>query len=108
MTEGLAIEIAEHKMRELGVGKEYLLRYRHFQVEANKKRILQTQNHLFILLTPDVDSLVSSRNGVFDLKDTAAQEMQYIHSGEITLINQNIKLAISFKFLQVIPINKIN
>lgn len=108
MTEGLAIEIVEHKMRELGVGENYLLRYRHFQLEPGGKRVLKTLNHLFILLTPDVDSQVSSRNGVFDLKDTTAPEMQYLHNGEITLVNQNPKFFISIKFLQVIPTNKIN
>ncbi len=103
MTEGLAIEIACAKMQELGVGKNYLLRYRHFQLQGSASMSLKANNDLFILLTPDVDTRVFSRTGIFDLKDPAISEMQYIHSGNITVENLNIKFAIQVKFLQVIP-----
>lgn len=104
MTEGLAIEIACAKMQELGIGKDYLLRYRHFQLQGSETMNLKSDNDLFILLTPEADTRVYSRMGIFDLKDFAVSEMQYIHSGNITIENLNIKFPIQVKFLQVIPI----
>ena len=103
MTEGLAIEVACAKMQELGVGKDYLIRYRHFQILPSGQLILKDKNDLMILLTPDVDTRVQSRTGIYDIKDLGIVEMQYLHSGEITIDNQNIKLPIQVKFLQVIP-----
>ncbi len=106
MTEGVAIELARTKMRELGIGKKYLLRYRHFQLQPSKKMVLKMGNDLLILLIPDVDTRVFSRNGIFDLKDLAVSEMQYLHTGLVSLENLNIKTAIQIKLLQVIPILK--
>jgi len=106
MTEGLAIEIAAQKMCELGIGKDYLLRYRHFLVEPSGTRVIKGDNHLYILLTPETDARVNSKNGIYDARDIAINEMQYLHSGEITLFNQNPKVLVSIKFLQVIPIQK--
>lgn len=103
MTEGLAIEIACAKMQELGIGKNYLLRYRHFQLQGAAVMTLKADNDLFILLTPETDTRVYSRTGIFDLKDLAVSEMQYVHSGNIRIENLNIKLPVQVKFLQVIP-----
>ena len=46
MNEGTAIEIAEGKMRELGVGEDYILRYRHLRLDPKEKRKLKGENHL--------------------------------------------------------------
>ena len=105
MTEGLAIELAKQKMKELGIGESYLLRYRHFQIQPSKQIKLKSP-YLSLLLTPDSDTRMSSRTGLFDLRDSANAEMQYVHSGTITIDNLNIKLAIQVKILQVIPILK--
>ena len=106
MTEGVALELARAKMRELGIGKKYLLRYRHFQLQPSKKMVLIMGSDLLILLIPDVDTRIFSRNGIFDLKDLAVSEMQYLHSGDVNLENLNTKTAIQIKLLQVIPILK--
>lgn len=103
MTEGLAIEVAAAKMRELEVGTNYLIRYRHFQLLPSQQMILKTGNDTMILLTPDSDTRVQSRMGIYDVKDIGIVEMQYIHSGDITIDNQNVKFPIQVKFLQVIP-----
>lgn len=103
MTEGLAIEVAAAKMRELEVGTNYLIRYRHFQLLPSQKMVLKMGNDIMILLTPEIDTRVQSRTGIYDVKDIGIVEMQYLHSGEITIDNQNIKLPIQVKFLQIIP-----
>jgi len=103
MTEGLAIEIACAKMRELGIGKDYLLRYRHFLLLPSKQMELADFNDLFILITPDVDTRVFSPSGIFDLRDPGVSEMQYLFRGKIAIENLNPKLPIQVKFLQVIP-----
>jgi hypothetical protein len=103
MTEGLAIEIAQSKMLELGVGSNYILRYRHFQILATKTIKIKAGDDLFILLLPSSDTRVISRNGIHDLKDTAINEMQYLHTGPIEVKNLHIKDPIQVKFLQIIP-----
>lgn len=108
MTEGLAIEIACAKMRELGVDDNYLLRYRHFQILAGKTKYRPQLGDLWILLNPDPLVRVSSPNGFYDLTDPAIDEMQYVFSGKITIQNLNTKFPIQVKFLQVIPILKEN
>jgi len=104
MTEGLAIEVACSKMRELGVGKEYLVRYRHFQILGGKQLIHNHARDLLILLTPDPLTRVFSADGYYDLTDSAINEMQYVFSGKVTIENLNPKSPIQVKFLQVIPI----
>lgn len=103
MTEGLAIEVACAKMQELSVGKDYLIRYRHFQILPAKQMVVNEKNDIMILLTPDSDTRVQSRTGIYDIKDLGIVEMQYLHSGEITIENLNVKSPIQVKFLQVIP-----
>jgi hypothetical protein len=104
MTEGLAIEIACGKMHELGIGKNYILRYRHFQVMPLKQIELDDRNDLFILLTPDAETRVFSPSGIYDLKDTGVSEMQYVFSGRITVESLNAKLPVQVRFLQVIAL----
>jgi len=106
MTEGLAIEIACAKMRELGVGKDYLIRYRHFQLQALKSMDRKHPGELMILLTPDPFTQVTSTMGVFDQTDRRLKEMQYVFSDRFTITNLNTKQAIQVKFLQVIPLLK--
>jgi hypothetical protein len=105
MTEGLAIEIAKQIMKEQGVGESYLLRFRHFQIQPSKQVKIKSP-YKSILLTPDIDTRMSSRTGLFDQRDAGNAEMQYVHSGLITIDNLNVKLPIQVKILQVIPILK--
>jgi hypothetical protein len=101
MTESLAIEIARSKMQELKVQK-YHLRYRHFVVQSTKV-VSKHLSDWMILLTPDNQTFVSSRTGIFDLSDTNINELQYLHSGIINIENKNIKAILHVRFLQVIP-----
>lgn len=105
MTEGLAIEIARLKMRELGIGDNYLLRFRHFILAPGAKLEVKGDGHLFLLLTPDTTGLkVKSKTGAYDLTGTFI-ELQYVHSGTVQLENGSGKLPVQAKLLQVIPHN---
>lgn len=103
MTEGLAIELAKRKMEELSVGENYLLRFRHFQIAPVSKLELKASNELFILIDPDSMIKVFSKAGVYNVQDNKINEMQYIHRGNITVINQGKKEFMQVMFLQVIP-----
>ena len=105
MTEGLAIELAKRKMEELGVGENYLLRLRHFQIGSLSKLELDGENHLYILVDPDNLTKVYSKAGVYNVLDEKLNEMTYLHRGKITVNNQGGGY-LQVKFLQVIPKNK--
>lgn len=104
MTEGLAIEIAENMMRERGIKcEDYLLRFRHLILNGNETREISANGELYLLLSPVSMVRVFSRSGVYDTT-VLLNEAQYVHSGEITVTNQD-KGLVHVKFLQVIPKN---
>lgn len=105
MNEGTAITIAEHKMKELGVGENYILRYRHFRLDPNEVREIKGENHLYILTYPFYNIKVSSKAGVYDLEDDGINELQHVHRGIIKIENKsNVRLDV--KFIQAIPMNE--
>lgn len=106
MNENLAIEIAKCKMRELGYGQNYTLRVRHLLLQEAQTRILKVGNNLLILYNPVSFTRVSSKMGVFDVTFPKSDEMQYVHSGNVTLTNLNEGLPTAFTLLQVIPLNQ--
>ncbi len=102
MNEGTAIIIAEHKMRELGVGDNYLIRFRHFRLDPKEVLEIRGENHLYILTYPFYNIRVSSKTGIYDLADNGINEMQHIHRGIIRVENPTGS-RIDAKFIQVIP-----
>ena len=105
MNEGTAIEIAEQKMKELGIGKDYIIRYRHLMLDPQQKKEIKGENHLYILIQPNSGIMVASKAGIFNMGDTGINEQQYIHRGLI-LIESFLKSRIDVKFIQVIPLQK--
>lgn len=105
MNEGTAIEIAQSKMKELGVGENYIIRYRHIRLDPQEKKGLKGENHLYILIKPDDLVKVKSKTGIYDMSDAGINEMQHLHSGLIEIENGS-KGRIDVKFLQVIPLQK--
>lgn len=105
MNEGTAIEIAEQKMKELGVGKEYIIRYRHLMLDAGEKKKIKGENHLYILVQPDLGIMVASKAGIYNMRDAGINEQQYIHRGQL-LIESFLRSRIGVKFIQVIPKQK--
>ena len=105
MNEGTAIEIAKFKMKELGVGRKYLLRYRHFHLDLKEKREIKGENHLFILVSNGRGFKVESKAGIFNLMDNGVNEQQHVHRGLIQIENTS-RRRIEIKFIQVIPLLK--
>jgi hypothetical protein len=105
MTEEMAILFAKSKMRELGVGRKYLVRYRHFRLAPNEQVKIKGENHLFLLLQPETTLKVESKAGIFDMQDSTINELQYAHRGIIVLTNST-QTIVNAKFLQVIPLIK--
>lgn len=103
MTEGTAIEIAKKMMLELGIGDDYIFRYRHFQIAPQKEVKIKGYNELYILLHPEADLKAYSKAGIYNIQDKGINEMQYVHRGYITLINQGKGAYLQVKVLQVIP-----
>ncbi|MGV6861005.1 MAG: hypothetical protein ACWA41_04490 [Putridiphycobacter sp.] len=103
MTEGMALELAKQTMCELGVGENYLIRFRHFQIPPSSKIEVKAQNELLILIKPYRFLKVYSKAGIYNELDVRINEMQYIHRGITTIINQMNKGYLQVKLLQVIP-----
>ena len=102
MTIEFAIAFIPKRMEELGYGTNYIIRWRHFQVEANEVLLLDANNEYYLLINPTKGIEVSSKSGVFNLSDAAINEMQYEHKGKIQIKNNNTSIQLVL-FIQVIP-----
>lgn len=105
MTIALAIEYIPRRMKDLGVGTEYYMRFRHFVLQANETRPIEADNQLFILVEEPKDVSISSDFGFFDLSDSSTNEQSYEHQGTITIYNYSLAVT-HIRFIQVIPINE--
>ena len=78
MNEGTAIDFAEKRMKELGI-ENYLVRYRHLQIAPLSQITLDGENHLYLLVQPNIYTRVKSKAGIYNVRNNAINEMQYIH-----------------------------
>lgn len=104
MTAELAHEYLKRRTAELGQG-DYHIRFRHFNLKPNEQRKVDGNRQLFILIEPSSSVRVQSEIGVFDLTDTAANELQYEHQGTIGLTNYS-PLPQQVRMIQLIFKNK--
>lgn len=106
MTEQLAIELAHSKMREQSI-VDYIFRYRHLVLEPQAIRVMEAENETLILISPQDTIKVSSRAGLFDLTGLEITELQYVHSGKVSIENTSITNRAFVPLLQIIikPIN---
>lgn len=102
MTINLALEYIPRRMRELGYGKQYYLRFRHLVLQPSEELELPAYNQFFILVEEAQDVSVKSEFGIFDLSLTNANEMLYEHQGQITIKNKAAAIR-HVRFIQVIP-----
>lgn len=105
MTIALAIEYIPRRMKDLGAGSDYYLRFRHFVLQANESIQLEADNQLFILIEEPKDVSVSSDFSFFDLSDNNINEQGYEHQGSIQIQNYSNGIT-HVRFIQVIPINQ--
>ena len=104
MTSDLALEYISRRMREMGYGKDYLIRFRHVLLKVNETRELTAYNQIFLLIDPMATIRIESDVGLFDVNEDHANEMQYEHRGRIKIINLSLSPT-NARFLQAIPLN---
>ena len=103
MNELLAIEFARFRMRELGIGDNYTIRVRHLYIKTGESQTIKAGKDVLIFYNLASFQRIQSRAGFYDMTFPDSNEMQYVHSGEVTLTNLNESSPTSFIFLQVIP-----
>ena len=102
MTIALALEYIPRRMEELGHGKNYYIRFRHFVLQPSEHMDLKAYNEFYMLIDePDNINIVSDF-GLFDLTFDRTNEQQYEHQGFISV--QNYSASVNHvRFIQVIP-----
>ncbi len=102
MTIALALEYIPRRMKELGHGNNYYIRFRHMVLQANEERNIDACNQFYILVEEAVDASVVSDFGLFDLTLENTNEQTYEHQGAITITNYLSSIN-HIRFIQVIP-----
>jgi len=97
----LAMEYIPRRMRELGVGDNYYLRFKHLVLKANEVIELNAYNEYYLLVEDAEDVSIESDTGLFDLSDGNTNELQYEHQGSITITNNAADIN-HLRFIQII------
>ncbi len=105
MTTDLALEYIPRRMKELGYGDNYSLRFIHLVLQPSEVRQLEATCEFFILVEEPQNVTVDSDMGIFDLSSSLTNELQYEHQGNITVTNQADNGVTYVRFIQVIPKN---
>ncbi len=104
MTIALAIEYIPRRMRDLGVGDAYYIRFRHYVLQANELLNIDAENQFYILVEEVVDIIIDSDASPYDLSNDSLNEQNYEHQGSISIWNTSSSLK-HVRFIHVIPIN---
>ena len=105
MTAEFAIAFIPQRMKELGYGADYLVRWRQLQLDANGILDIDAQNEYYYLISPGDNIEVSSKFGVFNVSDATINELQFEHRGKIK-IKSFSPSPLFITFIQVIPNHK--
>ena len=99
-----ALEYIPRRMRELGYGDDYSIRFANLVLQPSEVRKIEASCEFFILAEEPQNVNIDSDMGIFDLSFTATNELQYEHQGIITVTNK-INAVNNVRFIQVIPKN---
>lgn len=103
MNDQLALGYIAGRMRELGFENRYSLRFKHLRLQpAETLKLKGSPQQLYVLVEPAEEIRIESHKGVFDLSDDRINELQYEHSGSLTIINQSL-LVNDVKMVEAIP-----
>ena len=105
MTINLALEYIPRRMQELGYKGNYYIRFRHLVLQANEEQTIDAYNQFYYLVEEAQNVRVESETGIFDLSESATNEMQYEHQSKIQITNYLSGIN-HLRFIQVIPKNK--
>lgn len=102
MTIALALEYIPRRMKELGFGTEYYIRFRHLVLQPNEHLDIEAYNQFYILVEESSNLNVTSEFGMFDLSLDKTNELLYEHQGLIRVHNYSASFNHA-RFIQVIP-----
>lgn len=102
MNVAVAMEYIPRRMKELGYGSDYYIRFRHLVLEADEKREMNANNQFYILIEEPNEIKITSDFGFFDLDEKNTNEQDYEHQGRIVIYNYSSSPN-SIRFIQVIP-----
>lgn len=102
MTIALALEYIPRRMKELGFGAEYYIRFRHFVLQPKEKMEIDAYNQFYILVEDTTDLNITSDFGLFDIAESNTNEQTYEHQGTIAINNYADRIN-HLRFIQVIP-----
>jgi hypothetical protein len=102
MTTALALEYIPRRMKELGFGSDYYIRFRHLVLKSSAELVLDAFNQIYILIEEVQDCSIRSDFGIYDTSFTLTNEQQYEHQGTIRIKNQRSGIN-HVRFIQVIP-----
>jgi hypothetical protein len=102
MHQAIVMDYIQRRMQELGFGDKYIVRLKHLALEPMDKITIQTASDLYVVIDMPEDLRVESDRGVFDLSDDDISELEYEHSGLITITNQ-YTFKNHLKMIQAIP-----
>lgn len=105
MNIALALEYIPRRMKELGYGSDYYIRFRHFVLQPSEKLEIDAYNQFYILVEEINDASVMSDFGLFDIAEEKTNEQTYEHQGEIKINNYSSRIN-HIRFIQVIPKHK--
>jgi hypothetical protein len=103
MTTALALEYIPRRMRELGHGSDYYIRFRHFVLLPNEVVELEAYNQYYLLVEEPEHVKIKSDFGFYDLSEDKTNEQFYEHQGAIVLTNYAPTVT-HVRFIQVIPL----
>jgi hypothetical protein len=122
MNIALALEYIPRRMKELGHGSDYYLRFKHLIISNEEALEIDAYNQLYILIEESYSVTIESDFGYYDLNQKYLNEQSYEHQGKIVIknINQDDKVIdigkgegtdtgkglTAVKFIQVIPKHK--
>jgi hypothetical protein len=104
MTSILALSYIRKKMKDIGLGNRYQIKYRHINIPANDAIVIDASNHYYIILNNPIKISVVSDYGIYDADDEQLNEYQYEHTGPMKIINKSAFVQ-SIRMIQVIPRN---
>jgi hypothetical protein len=102
MTVALALEYIPRRMKELGYGTAYSIRFRHLVLRPGEKRKINGYGEIFLLVNATSDITIKSEFGIYDPVSEAINELQYEHQGMIRVRNYSSQQQ-AVQFIQLIP-----
>jgi hypothetical protein len=102
MTTQIALEYIPRRMKQLGYGTEYYIRFRHLVLQPQEGREIDAFNQFYILIEEPQSIMIFSEFGFFDLSSDRVNEQSYEHQGAIGIINTSNEIR-NVRFIQVIP-----